>query len=418
MRIAYLTQPYPPMVSGASIVAEQLAKAMAARGHEVLVIAASETGRPYIETAQNLTVLRLRSIHNPLRVNQRIMFLQRRAVLQALYKFKPDVIHVHEPVQMGAVGLKYVKHANIPITMTSHQLPWFVASYLPNLPGLRAWMEKLVWKYAGFIVKKFTVIVSPTQTIASIIRLRTGVAPSVIPFGINLMNFHPFARSSERIATRVKLNLPLYAPVILHVGRLDLDKSVDHVIHAAADSIHKSNAHLLIVGDGCQKPALIDLSKSLRINTRVHFSGFISNKEELAKIYQAADVFITASEIETQGIVILEAAACGLPIVAVNTTCIPEIVHHGCNGYLTDPGDTISMGKLIEEILSDTDLANLMSKQSRLIAEKYQPEITFDEHERLYRQMVKQRVFTKIWQPAKMSGTSKKIKISSKNGLF
>jgi 1,2-diacylglycerol 3-alpha-glucosyltransferase len=396
MRIAYLTQPYPPMVSGASIVAEQLAKAMAGRGHEVLVIAASETGKSYIEKTLNLTVLRLESIRNPLRVNQRVMFMQRYTVLQALYNFKPDIIHVHEPVQMGLVGLKYAKHTNVPITMTSHQLPWFVASYLPDIPGLRAWMEKLIWKYACWLTDQYTTVISPTKTISKIIKQHTGIGTKTINYGVELKTFNTNLSKSESLSLRTQFNIPASTPIILHTGRLDADKHADRVILASKSSIRKLGAHLLIAGDGCERPALIQLCKSLGIENSVHFAGFISDKEELAGIYKSANVFVTASEIETQGIVILEAAACGLPIVAVNATCVSEVVHHGCNGYLANPGDTLCMSKSIQEILTHVDLANAMSKQSRLIAEKYRTETTFAEHEKLYRQMVRQPIFTEI----------------------
>jgi glycosyltransferase involved in cell wall biosynthesis len=195
---------------------------------------------------------------------------------------------------------------------------------------------------------------------------------------------------------RTQFNIPASTPIILHTGRLDADKHADRVILASKSSIRKLGAHLLIAGDGCERPALIQLCKSLGIENSVHFAGFISDKEELAGIYKSANVFVTASEIETQGIVILEAAACGLPIVAVNATCVSEVVHHGCNGYLANPGDTLCMSKSIQEILTHVDLANAMSKQSRLIAEKYRTETTFAEHEKLYRQMVRQPIFTEI----------------------
>ncbi|CAG0998011.1 partial Alpha-monoglucosyldiacylglycerol synthase, partial [Anaerolineae bacterium] len=185
MRITYLTQPYPPMVSGAAIVAEQLAEGMASLGHEVLIIAASDTGYPYVERRKNVTVLRMKSFRNPLRVNQRLMFLQRRAVLKALTDFQPDIIHVHEPVQMGLVGLKYVSRARIPITMTTHQLPWFVASYLPNISFLRRWMEKLLWVYSRWLVEKYTLVISPTKTISNIIKAKIGIKTKTVNYGIN-----------------------------------------------------------------------------------------------------------------------------------------------------------------------------------------------------------------------------------------
>lgn len=387
MRIAYLTQPYPPMVSGAAIMTEQLAKRMATRGHQVLVIAASDTDQPYTETEQNLTVKRLKSIRNPLRIKQRIMFMQRRAVLQALNEFEPDIIHVHEPVQMGLAGLKYTERVNIPIIMTSHQLPWFVASYMPKIPGLRTWIEKLLWRYAHKLTMQYTMVISPTRTISRIIEANTGSIPMTINYGINLKIFHPDATQQEIITVRKKYNIPESTKLILHTGRLDADKHVDRVIRSLEGVIKKSGVHLLIVGDGCKKPELMKLCKSLEIENHVHFSGFIYNKHELAAIYRSSNIFVTASEIETQGIVILEAIACGLPVVAVDATCIPEVVHHDANGYTTNPGDIHAMAKAIEKILQNPSLANSMRVKSLLLAKRYNIEFSFARHEEFYYQL-------------------------------
>src|SRR5574342_177558 len=97
MRIAYLTQSYAPMISGAAIAVEKLATGMAQHGHAVLVVAASDQEQPYALQQENLTLVRLNSTHNPLRVNQRFMRFPHFALLSALKKFEPDVIHVHEP---------------------------------------------------------------------------------------------------------------------------------------------------------------------------------------------------------------------------------------------------------------------------------------------------------------------------------
>ncbi len=396
MRIAYLTQPYPPMVSGAAIVAEQLAKAMANLGHEVLVIAASESGSRYTVKQKNLTVLRLTSVHNPLRVGQRVMFFPRISVLKALKEFQPDVIHAHEPVQMGSLGLRYAKHAGIPITMTTHQLPWFLASYLPNIAILRTFIEKIIWKYAQQLAARFTTIISPTKTIANVIKARTGLKPTTINYGVDLQIFIPPFCNDEGLSLRTELNIPASAPIILHAGRLDTDKCVDRVILAAAIVIKRSDTHLLIAGDGCQKSELVLLCESLGIETRVHFLGFISHKDELAKIYRTSDVFVTASEIETQGIVLVEAAACGLPIVAVNSTCIPEVVHDGINGYLADSGDILGLSSALEKIITDKAGTKLMKVKSRFIAENYDMETSFLRHEKLYQNIVKQIAGEKI----------------------
>src|SRR5512134_3649351 len=115
MRIVYLAQSYPPMISGAAFFARQIAEAMGQRGHQVLVIAASDRGDSYRVKNGCLTVLRLQSIHNPMRVGQRFLLYPRSEVIKALHDFHPDVIHAHEPLQMGLLGLEYSAHTGVPI---------------------------------------------------------------------------------------------------------------------------------------------------------------------------------------------------------------------------------------------------------------------------------------------------------------
>ncbi len=386
MRIAYLTQSYPPMISGAALVTQQVAEAMAQRGHKVLVIAASDRDHPYLVQSGNLTILRLGSIHNPMRVGQRFLLYPRRRVINALQEFHPDVIHTHEPLQMGFLGIEYARRTQIPITLTIHQLPSFVASYLPNF--FRNRTESFLWLYARWLSRKFTSLITPTQTISHLVTRRTGFLTSTISYGLDLKTFHPSLSYDHELATRQKWNLPQGVPILLHVGRLDTDKRVDRVIDAAAQTLTESPAHLLMVGDGTQKSALIKLCNSLRISDRVHFLGYISRAEGLPEIYRIANLFVTTSEIETQGIVLLEAAASGLPLVAVRATCIPEIVHDGVNGYLVESGDIHGLGNAMSLLLSDPSKGVSMGKASRALAEKHMMGFSFDAHEQLYHQMI------------------------------
>ena len=388
MRIAYLTQSYLPMISGAALVTCQIAEAMARRGHKVLVIAASDQSHPYLEHKQNLSIIRLRSYHNPLRVGQRFLLYPRREVMRALRVFRPDVIHTHDPLQMGLLGIEYAKRVHVPVTLTIHQLPWFVASYLPTFSKIC--VETLLWMYARWLSRQFTSIITPTETISGIVEKVIGLPVNTIGYGLDFEVFHPPLSSDAETATRQKWNLPPCVPLVLHVGRLDTDKHVDRVIAAAALSMARSDAHLLIVGDGVQKPALMKQCQSLGIADRTHFPGFISVQDGLPDIYRAASVFVTASEIETQGIVLLEAAATGLPIAAVRATCIPEIVQDGLNGYLAEPGDLHGLGNAVDLLLKHPRKAGQMGMAGRVLAEKHNLHSTFDLHEQFYRQMVRQ----------------------------
>ena len=405
MRIVYLTQSYPPMISGAALVVQQLADAMVKRGHQVLVIAASDKEYPYHTYKDNLTIMRLSSIHNPMRVKQRFLLFPHFTIIKALNKFQPDIIHAHEPLQTAWAGVAYARRHHIPITLTVHQVPSFAASYLPNIPALRQHIESLLWTYARWLIRQFTSVITPSYTTSGLLTSVTGIQTITISNGIDLQKFHPPLSLDDETAIRTKLNLPSNVPVILHVGRLDTDKHVDCVITASASALQNTNAHLLIVGDGREKNSLVNLCNSIGISQRVHFANFISDQGYLSEIYRMASLFITASEIETQGIVLLEAAASGLPIAAVDATCIPEIIHDQVNGYLTKPGDTHALGDAIMKLLAHPDQAIRMGRAGFELVQKHSIQNTMDIHEKLYRDSIKrmrtERLLQNQWQRAK-----------------
>ncbi len=385
MRIAYIAQSYPPMISGAAMFAQQLAEGMAQRGHQVLVIAASDKSYTYVIQKENLRILLLQSVHNPMRVGQRFLVYPRFTMLKTLREFSPDLIHSHDALQLGMIGLGYAKRQHVPIALTIHQLPWFVASYLPVI--LKPMIEKALWIYAGYALKKYSQAIAPTLPISAIITQKTSVKVNTIGYGLDLKRFSPCVSEDGKLTIRRKWKLPMRAPILLHVGRLDTDKHVDRLLQAAESVLKNSDAHLLVVGDGIHKPALMHQCKLLGITSRVHFTGYISSQRDLADIYRIASLFITASEIETQGIVLLEATASGLPIVAVRATCIPEIVHDDLNGYLTESGDVEAMSKALFKILKNPQIARAMEVESRRISEVHDLQFSYILYEKLYRQL-------------------------------
>ena len=385
MRIAYLTQSYPPVVSGAAIVVKGLAEAMARRGHQVLVLTSSENGSPYQTIKPNLTVIHFRSYRNPLRVGQSVALWPHAGILAALRQFRPDLIHSHEPFQFSHSGRVYARWAGIPIALTAHQLPWFVSAYLPKLKMLDEVIENFFWIYSRLIIHRFDAVIAPSETVASVLAQKTGIKPQVIGFGLDPANFYPGQLSEESASSlREKFGLPRDVSVLLHVGRLDLDKHADVMIRAAALVMQKYPVHLLVVGDGTERARLIQLCQKLGIGQRCHFPGFIEHADGLPDIYRMSSVFINASGIETQGLVYLEAAACGLPIAAVRATCVPEIVHDGQNGFLARPGDVQELAACIERLVSDPVKAHAMGLEGSLLARKFSVQGSIDAHEQLY----------------------------------
>ena len=198
MRIAYLSQSYPPMVSGASLIVQILAEGMAEHGHQVLVLTSSDIVEPYTLQNRTLTVYHNRSYLNPFRVGQRYTRGVHRQNTKMLCEFMPDIIHVHDPFQFAFTGIKYSQKKVIPITITTHQLPWFIKAYLPDWPIIGELIENSLWGYSKWLLRRFDQVISPTHTIANVVRKQTGIDPKVINYGIELDCFHNGSKNESK----------------------------------------------------------------------------------------------------------------------------------------------------------------------------------------------------------------------------
>lgn len=383
MRITFLTPVYPPMVSGASLALSVLSKSMAARGHRVLVITSSDRSNPYVTQEGNLSTIRLKSYHNPLRVRQRLVLWPYPEVSKALKSFSPEILHISDPFQLALPGLHYARRKKIPTVYSIQQLPWFLTSYLPKFSWLQNATERILWGYGKLLISRFDATIAPTRTITRIIYGKTKIAPQVISNGVDLNLFKPGSLVQPNHNLRKKLGIPCDVPIVLHVGRLDSEKQVDVAITACAQLLEHTNAHLLIVGDGKERTRLDRLSRELGIESKCHFTGFLSIADGLSDVYRLATAFVMTSQIETQGIVLLEAAASGVPIVAINATCIPEIVIHNVNGYLVSPDQIEKIGSHLLYLIQNPNRAVKMGMAGRKIALNHSIENSMDLYENL-----------------------------------
>jgi glycosyltransferase involved in cell wall biosynthesis len=411
MKIVQISQSYPPMISGAAIMVQNLAQGLAAAGHEVLVLAASDSGHSYLEEVGRLRVLRLASIHNPARAKQRFLFAPLPAMRRAIADFQPDIIHLHEALSLGLCGLHVARERQLPTILTLHQLPWFPATYLPPWPGLREGVTAVLWRYGGWFLRQCTAVTVPSVTIAHIVQAHTGIYPTPIYNGLDLRKFNTqVAATDEQERLRQKYGLAAHSPVVLHVGRLDKDKRVDLVLHAFAQV--PGEAQLLVVGDGRCRPSLIQLSQQLGIAQRCVFPGYVCADGDLPGLYRLASVFVTASEIELFPLVIVEAMAAGLPVVTVAATSLPELVGHGIHGYLVPPGDYADLATHINWLLQHPDEAAQMGQSCREKAMNFSLEQVIYQYEQLYSEIV--MAFRNpmgvilAWQKVKQPGGSNK----------
>ena len=388
MKITYLCQSYPPMISGAALVVQRHAQAMADAGNEVVILCASDEARSYISRSRGLRVVRLHSVSNPLRVRQRFVLWPKTEIATLLETFRPDIVHFHDPLAIALSALDVIKHMDDPPVkiLTLHQLPWFVSGYIPQL---RRVVESALWKYGANLLKSFDEVITPSELIAEITCLNTGRLPKVISNGVDLKRFTAIPEFPGEAATlQQKYKLDPARPIILYVGRIDVDKQVDLLIHTVALASRSIDAQLLVVGDGQCLKQIIELTKSLGIHDLSHFPGFVSSVGDLPGLYRLCSVFCTTSVIDIQSSVVLEASATSLPVVAFQASSMHEFVADGESGYLVPPGDTQALAVRLIALIQDPHLAKAMGQAGLRMAQKHSHIYSHEAHNLLYESLL------------------------------
>jgi glycosyltransferase involved in cell wall biosynthesis len=389
MRIVLMCQAYPPMVSGVSVAVNHLAEGLVRRGHAVMVLSASDRGEAYREQRAGVELVRLASRPTPSRRGQRWSWWSRDEVERYLNEFRPDILHLHDPVLGGLVMPSFARERGLPLVVTAHALPWYISAQAPDLPGLRSLVEAAMWAFASDLISNCQAVVAPSQFTAAQVDAHGGSGTVVISNGVDLRRFHPEPSAPDERQTVVeRFGLDPARPIILHVGRVDREKNVDDVVRAAAIAMASTDAQLLVVGDGNRLADVEELARELGIARQSRFIGFVDPNGGLPAIYRAGAVFAIASELESEGIVVLEAAACGTPIVAVRATSMPELVEEPGCGYLVPPGDVHAMADRIVQVLRDPEAQRSLGLAGVAMARSRSLDLTLERHEQLYQSLV------------------------------
>ncbi len=189
MRILQICQSYPPMISGAALAAARLAEGLAAEGHDVLVIAASDRREGYSTQNGRLRIERLPSRPNPARVNQRFLLWPQRAINRLIRAFHPDIIHLHEPLLLGMCGIRAARSLNIPVVLTLHSLPKSIAKYTPSFWGCPIQFDWLLWQYGRWFLSQCAAVIAPAKSVADVVRRHAWRTAHIIPNGADLQHY-------------------------------------------------------------------------------------------------------------------------------------------------------------------------------------------------------------------------------------
>ena len=395
MRILITTESSLPYLSGVTVSVDAQARALGARGHEVLVLAPGPregtAPEPVGSPGPDPRYAWLPSYQLPRVVPAGYRMpapLPWTAAVDEARRFAPQIVHAHSPFVSGLLARRLVRVSGAPLVFTHHTRFTDYGHYLGPLAGVGA---ALTGAYLRAFWSACDAIVAPSTDLAAEIRQRMPDGRRgrvhVIPTGVDVAGIRALApRTPPRAAW------PADAVVVASLGRLAPEKSPATVLEAVAVGVATNpDLRLLVVGSGPSEAMLRARAELPDLAGRVVFSGRLPRPEALATV-AGADLFAFASRTETQGLVLAEALAAGLPAVAVDGPGVRDSIRDGVDGIIVAaaPADdrAVRLGAALTELGTDAERRAAMATRARDDADRFSIERRMDETERLYRSLV------------------------------
>lgn len=324
MNIIMMTNTYLPHVGGVARSVASFAEHLRRRGHAVLVVAPTFDGAEQDET----NVVRVPAIQHFNGSDFSVRLPIPGLVSSSLDAFEADLVHAHHPFLMGDTALRAATWRNLPLVFTHHTM---YERYTHYVPGHLSRMSQFVVRLATAYANLCDHVVAPSGTVRQVLGQRGVHSPiSVVPSGVATEQF----RQADGSAARARFGIPDDAFIVGHVGRLAPEKSPRLLAEGVARFLkHQLNAYFLVVGTGSAREQIVQACADHGVDGRLRMAGLLEG-HELTNAYRAMNLFAFASQTETQGMVLAEAMAAGVPVVAVDAPGARDIVVDGVNGRL------------------------------------------------------------------------------------
>lgn len=351
-RIGLFTDTYLPGPNGVATSVYLLKRELRRMGHEAWVLAPE---MPDADPHEDW-VVRVPSVPYPFFENQRLAMPSSR-----LLPTEFEIFHTHTPLFIGIWGARLAYRNRLPHVSTFHTHLEKYAHYIPGIATLDKYVG-IMQKVSQAFYNRADLVIAPTEPVKQLAESYAIEREiKVIPTGID---------------TEILQSAPDPIPPwpsgkrrLLHVGRLGKEKSVEVVIRAFAEIRKESDAHLALIGMGPEQDELEKLAYGLGLAEHLTFVGPVPY-EKIGGYYRMAELFLFASETETQGLVLWEAQAVGVPVVAVGAEGTLQSVEVGSSGYLVPPGDHRAMAERALELLRDEALRQRFSQGARKFADQ------------------------------------------------
>jgi glycosyltransferase involved in cell wall biosynthesis len=385
MRILYVSDVYFPRVNGVSTSIQTFRRALGERGHDTVLVAPAYP-QPY---GDEPGIVRIPSRRVPLDPEDRAMrwrALQRLERLLAAERF--DLVHVQTPFLAHYAGVRLARCRAVPVVATYHTLfEEYLFHYVPLVP--RELMRALARRISRRQCAALDGLVVPSTAMRETLE-RYGVRTpiDVVPTGIPLAAF----RGGDGGRFRATHGIAPSQPVLVYVGRVAFEKNIDFLLRVLRHVRREAGDALLVVcGEGPALGKLRRLAQALGLARAVRFAGYLDRSTALLDCYRAADAFVFASRTETQGLVLLEAMALGVPVVSTAVMGTRDIVGPA-RGALVAADDEHDFAAQVIRLLRDPALRARLSAEGREYAHVWSAAALAERMEAFYRRVLRAEV--------------------------
>lgn len=351
---------YFPRVNGVSTSIQTLRQALAEAGHASVLVAPDYPG-----AAPEDGIVRVPGWQIPRDPEDRLMHPRAlAAALDGLDAAGFDLVHIHTPFLAHRAGVRWARRHGLPCVETYHTLfEEYFHHYLPFLP--RAWLAAAARRISRKECDGVTAVIAPSSAMKATLEAYGVTRPiHIIPTGLNLADFS----DCDGAAFRARHGIPPGRPVMTYVGRVAFEKNLDFLL-AVTEAVRRAlpDVLLVIAGEGPARPALERAVSKRALTDQVRFVGYLERKTELPACYCAADVFVFASKTETQGLVLLEAMALGVPVVGLAAMGTKDVLREGA-GCRIAPDDVAGFAATVVPLLADRAAARALGEAGKAYA--------------------------------------------------
>jgi len=381
MKVEFFVDSYRPYISGVITAVDMLSSQLRARGHEVTINAPAYPDYPKSDGEPGIR--RIPSLPLPgyegLRIATPLPF-------NLAPKGSLDLVHAHSPFPMGLAGLGLARERQVPLVYTCHSL---YPDYSEYVPWASSTLRRVLEAHLQYFCNRCDAIIAPSEYVRrNLIEWGVNKPLYVSPTGIRLDHFSQVDPSEARQWILRRHNIPRDRFLLLFVGRLAQEKNLEHLLHEIVlaknlgRDMGEGSPHLLLVGTGPHEETLRELVRKEGMQSFVTFAGTVDHAK-VVNLYRGADSFVFTAINETQGIVLLEALAASLPVVALSAPATREIVRDGVEGLIVARKKG-SLARALHRLRTSADLKDLLSDAAARRAKDFAIEQTLDDLEDIY----------------------------------